>query len=90
MYHVENQNAMYGHSGSESSLPHLPGGIPGVLCAPGWLILKAMDILLQLPGGEAAWRDEVRRQAGSGFYGRLYAGILWGMLAIGAAVLLLT
>ena len=90
MYHVENQNAMFGHTGSGSHLPELPRGIRGVFCGPGWLVLKAMDMLLQLTGGEASWRYEVRRQIRSGFYGRLYAGILWGMLALGAAVLLLT
>lgn len=88
MYRTEHETMMYRHGGGATDLPDLPGGLLAVACGPGWLVLKAMELLLQLPGGEAAWRDEVRRQAGSSFYGWVYAAVVWGMLLLCGAVLL--
>ena len=65
MYHSETQTAMYDHSHVESSLPAWPRGPQALLFGPGWLVLKLMDAILQCPGSEASWRDEVRRQCGS-------------------------
>ena len=90
MYHTETQATMYDHSRTESSLPAWPRGPQALLFGPGWLVLKLMDTILQCPGSEASWRDEVRRQCGSSFYGRIYGVILWLMLALTIGILLVS
>ena len=90
MYHTESQTAMYDHSRVESSLPAWPRGPQALLFGPGWLVLKLMDAILQCPGSEASWRDEVRRQCHSSFYGRVYGVIFWLMLALAVGILLVS
>jgi len=88
MYHSDTQTTAYERIGNASDLPAMPSGLQALLFGPGWLVLKLMDVLLQVPGSEGSWRDEVRRQCGSSFYGRIYGVIFWIMCVMMVGVLL--
>ena len=64
----------------ESSRHDPHGGLLPVLLVPGSLILLCMKLALRLPGEEAEWRRELRRQSGSEFFRSVYAAMIWFMV----------
>ena len=65
------------------------GFIQGMLCWPGLLVQNVMVVMLIIDSGRSSWGPEVRNQACSVGYTRLYSGIFWLFLAaLGGTILL--
>ena len=85
MYQVE-------YSREEHEVPGvvLPrvGFIQGMLCWPGLLIQNIMVVMLLIEPGSSSWGPEVRKQACSVGYTRMYSGVFWlFMMAFGGTIL---
>ncbi len=69
-------------------VPPRIGFIQGMLCWPGLLVQNFMVVMLLIEPGGSSWGPEVRKQACSVGYTRLYSGIFWlFMIALGGTIL---
>ena len=69
-------------------VPPRMGFIQGILCWPGLLVQNVMVVFLLIEPGSSSWGPEVRRQACSVGYTRLYSGVFWlFMVALGGTIL---
>ncbi len=62
------------------------GGLLASVLVPGHLVLLSMRLALSLPGKEAGWRHEVRRQSESVFFRDVYAAVFWFMMMVAVGV----